>query len=154
MKLVTGFRDFVLRGNVIDLAVAVVIGAAFTGVVNAVVRGFVEPLIAAIGGAPNLQDTWVVPLRRVTDADGTVHEVGLQLGTVAGAALNFLIVSAVVYFLIVTPLNRLLALRKQEEAPESTAPSEDVRLLTEIRDLLAEQRGSARPGTAAPGSGS
>ncbi|MCI2237592.1 large conductance mechanosensitive channel protein MscL [Paenibacillus sp. TRM 82003] len=152
MKLVTGFRDFVLRGNVIDLAVAVVIGTAFTAVVTSVVQGLINPLIAAIGGGPNLAGTWVVPLRTIT-VDGQAQEVGLQFGTVVGAVLNFLIVAAVVYFLVVTPLNRLLALRKENQAPEPAAPSEDVRLLTEIRDLLAQQRGGSPAGDRGPRTG-
>ncbi|WP_337062587.1 large conductance mechanosensitive channel protein MscL [Kineococcus sp. G2] len=136
MKLVTGFRDFVLRGNVIDLAVAVVIGTAFTAVVTSVVEGLINPLIALVGGGPNLAGTWVVPLREV----GGAPVAGIQVGSVVGAVLNFLIVAAVVYFLVITPVNRLLALRKDEQAPAPASPSEDVRLLTEIRDLLAQQQ--------------
>ena len=141
MKLVTGFRDFVLRGNVIDLAVAVVIGTAFTAVVTSIVQGLINPLIAAVGGGPNLENTWVVPLREVAG----VTVVGIRVGSVVGAVLNFLIVAAVVYFLVVTPLNRLLALRKRQGADEPAAPAEDVRLLTEIRDLLARQQGGPAP---------
>ncbi|WP_432510123.1 large conductance mechanosensitive channel protein MscL [Kineococcus sp. SYSU DK001] len=136
MKLVNGFRDFVLRGNVIDLAVAVVIGAAFSGVVNSVVDGLIHPIIAAIGGAPNLEGTWVLELREV---DGKA--VGIQFGTIVGAVLNFLIIAAAVYFLIVTPVNRLLALRRKGEVEAPKSPGEDVLLLTEIRDLLAQQSG-------------
>ncbi|WP_369054273.1 large conductance mechanosensitive channel protein MscL [Kineococcus terrestris] len=148
MSLVKGFRDFVLRGNVIDLAVAVVIGTAFTAVVTSVVEGLVNPVIAAVGGAPDLDGTWVLTLR--TLEDGT--RVGLQLGTVVGAVLNFLVVAAVVYFLIVTPVNRLLSLRKAGAVEEPKAPGEDVLLLTEIRDLLAERSGRSTPttGTRAP----
>ncbi|WP_432507455.1 large conductance mechanosensitive channel protein MscL [Kineococcus arenarius] len=152
MKLVTGFRDFVLRGNVIDLAVAVVIGTAFTAVVTSVVQGLINPLIAAVGGGPNLAGTWVLPLRTIV-VDGEQQQVGLQFGTVVGAVLNFLIVAAVVYFLVVTPLNRLLALRKDESAPAPAAPSEDVRLLTEIRDLLAQQQGGSPAGDRGPRTG-
>ncbi|WP_432542577.1 large conductance mechanosensitive channel protein MscL [Kineococcus sp. SYSU DK002] len=136
MKLVNGFKDFVLRGNVIDLAVAVVIGAAFSGIINSVVDGLINPIIAAIGGAPNLDGAWVLKLREV---DGKV--VGIQFGTIVGAVLNFLIIAAAVYFLIVTPVNRLLALRRKGEVEAPKAPGEDVLLLTEIRDLLARQTG-------------
>ncbi|GAB3251667.1 large-conductance mechanosensitive channel protein MscL [Kineococcus gypseus] len=147
MKLVTGFRDFVLRGNVIDLAVAVVIGAAFTGVVTSLVDNLVNPLIAAVGGAPDLDGLWPVTLREV---DG--QPVQVQLGSILGDVLNLVLVAAVVYFLIVTPVNRLLALRKEQQAPAPAAPSEDVRLLTEIRDLLAQQRDAgAAGGPAGPG---
>jgi len=141
VKIVNGFKDFILRGNVIDLAVAVVIGAAFTGIVTSLVDGLINPIIAAIGGAPDLDGAWVVGLRTIENADGTETEVGLQFGTIVGAILNFLIIAAVVYFFIVTPVNRLLAMRKKGEVAEPKAPAEDVLLLTEIRDLLARQEG-------------
>jgi large conductance mechanosensitive channel len=141
MKLVNGFKDFILRGNVIDLAVAVVIGAAFTGIVSSMVEGLINPIIAAIGGSPNLDGAWVLPLR--TLEDGT--EVGLQFGTIVGAIINVLNIAAVVYFFIITPVNRLLALRKKGEVAEPKSPSEDILLLTEIRDLLARQSGDTTP---------
>lgn len=144
MKLIEGFKDFVLRGNVIDLAVAVVIGAAFTGVVTSVVQGLINPVMTAVGGAPNLAGTWVVPLRTVVE-DGKPVEVGIQFGTVVSAVLNFVLTAAVVYFLILTPVNRLLALRKRGEVAAPKAPAEDVLLLTEIRDLLARQAGGTAP---------
>jgi large conductance mechanosensitive channel len=149
VKLIEGFKDFVLRGNVIDLAVAVVIGAAFTGVVTSVVQGLINPIMTAVGGAPNLAGTWVVPLRTVVE-DGRTVEVGIQFGTVVSAVLNFVLTAAVVYFLILTPVNRLLALRKRGEVAAPKAPAEDVLLLTEIRDLLARQAGPAGGTAPAP----
>jgi large conductance mechanosensitive channel len=141
VKLINGFKDFILRGNVIDLAVAVVIGAAFTGIVTSLVQGLINPIISAIGGAPNLAGAWVLRLR--TLEDGTV--VGIQFGTIVSAIINFVIIAAVVYFFIVTPVNRLLALRKRGEVAEPKSPSEDILLLTEIRDLLARQSGDSTP---------
>ena len=135
MKVITGFKDFILRGNVIDLAVAVVIGAAFTNVVTAVVKNLITPLIAAIVGSRSLDTAYQVPL------NGAVF----GFGAVLGAIINFLIVAAVVYFLIMTPVNRLLALRKAGEVAAPAAPSEQVLLLTEIRDLLAHQDGGTTP---------
>ncbi|MFD0481584.1 large conductance mechanosensitive channel protein MscL [Kineococcus sp. GCM10028916] len=140
MKIVNGFKDFILRGNVIDLAVAVVIGAAFSGIIKSVVDGLINPIIAAIGGAPDLNGTWVIKLRVI---DGQI--VGIQVGTIVGAVINFLIIAAAVYFLIVVPINRLLALRKRGEVAEPKSPSEDILLLTEIRDLLARQSGGTTP---------
>jgi large conductance mechanosensitive channel len=135
MTLIRGFRDFILRGNVIDLAVAVVIGSAFTAIVQSVVKNLINPLVAAIGGAPNLDTAWVEEL----------NGAQFHLGAIVGAVINFLMVAGVVYFLIVTPVNRLLALRKRGEVEAPKAPGEDVLLLTEIRDLLAAQSGRSTP---------
>lgn len=122
------FREFVLRGNVVDLAVAVVIGAAFGAVVTAFVEDFITPLIAAIGGQPDFSD-----LRF------TINDSVFRYGHFINAVLSFLIIAAVIFFVIVKPLNALAARRKRGEVPEPEAQPEDVQLLTEIRDLLAAQ---------------
>jgi large conductance mechanosensitive channel len=120
------FRAFILRGNVVDLAVAVVIGAAFTAVVNAFVKGLVTPLIAAIGGQPNFNTLKF-----------KINGSEFLYGAFFNAVLAFLIVAAVIFFFVVKPLNMLAARRKAEDpTPEPEAPPEDVRLLIEIRDLL------------------
>jgi large conductance mechanosensitive channel len=121
------FREFILRGNVVDLAVAVVIGAAFGAVVTAFVADFVTPLIAAVGGQPDF-----------AALDFTINGSTFKYGHFINAVISFLIIGAVIFFFVVKPLNMLAARRKQE-APEPEAPAEDVRLLTEIRDLLAAQ---------------
>ena len=97
-----GFRDFILRGNVIDLAVAVVIGAAFTAIVNSVVNAVINPAIGALFRADSLDTAlgWTIP---TTDGGETT----MYFGAVIGAAINFLIVAAVVYFVLVMPVNRL-----------------------------------------------
>jgi large conductance mechanosensitive channel len=124
------FREFVLRGNVIDLAVAVIIGAAFGAVVSALVTGIFTPLIAAIIGEPSFAGLQF-------ELNGTPIMYGLFLD----ALFTFLSVAAVVFFFVVKPMNTFLALRKKEDVtPEPAAPAEDVRLLTEIRDLLADRR--------------
>lgn len=128
--MLTGFKNFIMRGNVIDLAVAVVIGAAFTTVVNALVQGFINPLIAAVFGQPDLSSVWQFE----------INEAVFSLGLILGAVLNFVLVAAVIYFLIVMPMNRLAERRKTGEEPEPQAPAEDVILLQEIRDLLAARR--------------
>jgi large conductance mechanosensitive channel len=101
---VKGFRDFITRGNLIDLAVAVVIGTAFTAVVTAIVADFITPLIAAIGGQPNFASLTF-----------TVHRSTFKYGALLNALISFVIIAAVVYFLIVAPMARLTAMFKKEE---------------------------------------
>ena len=124
--MLKGFKDFVLRGSVIDLAVAVVLGAAFGTIVTALVDNIINPLIAAIVGKPDITQV----------GNFTINGANFSIGSVLQAILNFIFVAGAVYFVLVVPMNRLMAMRKQgeEEAPE--APSEDVLLLTQIRDLL------------------
>jgi large conductance mechanosensitive channel len=121
-----GFKDFISRGNVIELAVAVVIGAAFTGLVNAFTEGFLQPLIKLTGGIGT------------TDAQGLkIGEQVLDWPGFVNAVITFLLTAATVYFLIVLPMNKLAERRKRGIEPEPEAPSDEVRLLTEIRDLLS-----------------
>jgi large conductance mechanosensitive channel len=123
------FRAFILRGNVVDLAVAVVIGAAFGAVVAAFVADLVTPLIAAIGGKPDFAALTF-----------TINGSKFSYGHFLNAVVSFLIIAAVIFFLVVKPLNALAARRKsQEPTPEPEAPPEDVRLLIEIRDLLKDR---------------
>ena len=123
------FREFILRGNVVDLAIAVIIGAAFGAVVNSLVKDIFTPLIAAIIGKPSFEDI-------VLDLGGT----DILIGNFLNALFTFLSIAAVVFFFVVKPMNAFLAMRKQADAPaEPEAPTEDVRLLTEIRDLLARE---------------
>lgn len=124
--MLKSFRDFMLRGNVIDLAVAVVIGAAFTNIVNAIVEGFITPLIALIGGQP----------------DASALNTGTFLwGTILNAIIAFMITAAVVYFLVVAPMNRLMErMRRESPADAPPAPSREEVLLAEIRDAIRQQR--------------
>jgi len=143
-----GFKEFVLRGNAIDLAVGVVIGAAFTGVVTAIVEDFINPLIGAIFGKPDLTGLWDITLRAGNEAEGIPASV-ISVGGVLNAILQFLIVALALYFFIVLPMNKLAERRKKDVEPEPEAPAEDVRVLQEIRDLLAAQAGTGPGG--APG---
>ena len=144
--MIEGFRKFIARGNVIDMAVGVVMGAAVTAVVNSVVDNLINPLIAAIFGKPNLDS--VLAFSFTGNPDATI-----SIGAILGAILNFLIVAAAVYFFILVPINKFkdisaaaLAQRKaqgdsvdtqQDETPLS--PEEQtVLLLQEIRDRLAD----------------
>ena len=124
--MIKGFRDFLMRGNVLDLAVAVVVGAAFTTVVNAFAKDFIGSLIGKVVQKPNLD---------------AVQPGGINIGTTLTALINFLIVAAVVYFLIVVPVNRLQRLRRRKDEEEPAPVPEDIALLKEIRDLLAAREG-------------
>jgi large conductance mechanosensitive channel len=131
--LVKEFKDFISRGNVVDLAVAVVIGTAFTAIVTAVVAGLITPLIGMIGGT------------EFRDIDFEINGSTFEVGLVINAVIYFVIVAAIVFFLVVKPLNVLEERRKRGEEPvEPEAMSDEALLLTEIRDLLAAQPGRDR----------
>ncbi|MCL2796130.1 MAG: large conductance mechanosensitive channel protein MscL [Microbacteriaceae bacterium] len=127
-----GFREFILRGNVIDLAVAVVIGAAFTAIVTAIVTGIINPLIAALFNAGALDKAGIVK----------IGHSELLFGHVIGSVINFIIIAAIVYFVFVLPYtafkNRMEA-KRAAGAPEADVPPTTEDLLAEIRDLLAAQ---------------
>jgi large conductance mechanosensitive channel len=130
-----GFKDFVMRGNVVDLAVAVVIGAAFGAVVTKLVADLITPLIAAIGGKPNF-----------ADLKFTINKSTFLYGDFLNAVISFVIIAAAIYFLIVLPLNKVAERRAARlasgDVEEPEAKAEDVVLLEQIRDLLQAQ---ARP---------
>ena len=129
-----GFKEFLLRGNVIDLAVAVVVGAAFSAVVTALVNSVLNPAIGALFNSSSLSELWILPIP--TTSGGTA-EIGF--GAVAAAVLQFLLVAIVVYFALILPINFLKkrAFKEKEAGIEPDVPSE-VDLLIEIRDLLKQ----------------
>jgi large conductance mechanosensitive channel len=129
--MVKGFRDFLMRGNVVDLAVAVVIGAAFGAVIAAFSVDFIGGIIGAIGGTPDFGN-----------AGFTVNDSKIVYGSTINALINFLIVAAAIYFVVVVPMQALAARRGADA--ETPAPTDEAVLLTEIRDLLAAEQG--RPG--------
>ncbi|MFE6778378.1 large conductance mechanosensitive channel protein MscL [Streptomyces sp. NPDC057702] len=154
-SVLDGFKAFLMRGNVIDLAVAVVIGAAFTNVVNSVVKGVINPLVGAFGTKD--LDRYSSCLKgpcETNEAGDVVSGVPIMWGTVLSATLTFLITAAVVYFLMVLPMSRYLARKaakeKQAEVEHAEAEASEVELLREIRDVLVAQRGGSNP--AAPSS--
>lgn len=131
--MLKGFKDFIMRGNVVELAVAVVIGAAFTAIVTAFTTNLIQPLIASLGGA----DVSGLGFEIVAGNPATF----LDFGAVITAAINFLIVAAVVYFLLVMPMNMIKEKRDAQAKAEAEAAAPEptpieVELLTEIRDLL------------------
>ena len=139
--VINGFKKFIMRGNVIDLAVAVVIGTAFTALVTSIVTSVFNPLIASIFQADSLAKA--LPL---TLPGGDK----ILFGAVIGALINFLLIAAVVYFLIVLPLNKLKEAQDRRRAAGVPAevvadPTTELDLLTEIRDLLAKNAAAPTP---------
>ncbi|MDW4571384.1 large conductance mechanosensitive channel protein MscL [Microbacterium sp. M3] len=141
--MIKGFKEFILRGNVIDLAVAVVIGAAFTGIVNAIVTGLINPLIALIFQADSLNEIVIaVPNVRGGTTD-------FAIGLILGAIINFVAVAIVVYFVFVYPMNRI---KERAAARAGVTPADEEpklpteqELLVQIRDLLEKQGPVSRP---------
>ena len=125
------FKAFIMRGNVVDLAVAVVIGAAFGAVVTSLVENIITPLFGAFGS----QDFGTLSIH-VKDG------VDLRYGLVLNKVISFISVAAAIFFLIVKPLNMLAARRSRGEAAEedTPAPSDEALILAEIRDLLRAQQ--------------
>lgn len=122
--MLKGFKDFVMRGNVVDLAVGVVIGVAFAGVVESFTASFLKPLINLVGGA---------------DIKGVIELPGDQQitwGAFLSVLIGFVITAAVVYFLVIVPMNRLAQMGKRNQTPEPEITSEEIVLLREIRDAL------------------
>ena len=109
MTAVRGFRTFVLRGNVVDLAIAVVIGVAFTAVVTAFVKDMVTPLIAALGGKPDFASLYF-----------TINKSKFLYGDFINAIVSFVIIAAVIYFFVVVPYTAMLARSKKEPSPDPT----------------------------------
>jgi large conductance mechanosensitive channel len=134
-----GFKDFILRGNVIELSIAVVVGTAFTALVAAFTTNIVNPIIAAAGGV----ETEGLGFHIWPGNDKTF----VNVGGVLTAFVTFLITAAVVYFIFVAPMNKLNELIKQRlatEEPEEEPLPADTALLAEIRDLLTELAGAER----------
>ena len=126
--MLKGFREFIMKGNVLDLAVAVIIGAAFAQVVNAMVEAVLMPLISALVGSPNFDSFAVL----------TVNGNDIRFGVLLTALVNFLLVAAAVYFAIVLPMNKMIEARNRRLGIDPTEEEADaqVQLLTEIRDSL------------------
>lgn len=147
--VLAGFKAFLMRGNVIDLAVAVVIGAAFTNIVNSVVKGVINPLVGAFG--TKALESYSSCLKGPCTSDS-----GIQIlwGGVLSAVLGFLITAAVVYFLMVLPMAKFLARRaahdKVVESVHETMEISELEVLKEIRDVLIAQRDSGPTGPTSP----
>ncbi|SPT54229.1 Large-conductance mechanosensitive channel [Actinomyces bovis] len=125
--MIKGFKEFISQGNAIDLAVGVIIGAAFKTIVDALVEKVINPLIGGIFGQPNF------------DSVGKFSVNGAEVlpGAIITALVNFLLVAFALYFFLVVPMNKLKAAQKQGKEDAPAEPSDEVKLLTEIRDSLA-----------------
>jgi large conductance mechanosensitive channel len=146
-----GFKAFLLRGNVVELAVAVVIGAAFSKIVDSFVKGVINPVVGAFG-TKNLDGyAWCIkPPCTVVAATGEVKNgVAVAWGTVLGATLTFVMTAAVVYFLLILPMNKLNERRKAGQ-PEPAELVTELDVLTEIRDLLAREAATGHGSVPAP----
>ena len=126
--MLAGFRNFLFRGNVVELATAVIIAAAFGGIVDAFTKALVDPIFQAIGGSPNFDTALTIPIGAAT----------FKIGLLLTAIINFLIKAAVIYFFIIRPFGPIS--QKLAAVAAAAAPTPpDVALLTEIRDLLKKQ---------------
>ncbi|MEU5209533.1 large conductance mechanosensitive channel protein MscL [Streptomyces sp. NPDC020742] len=138
-----GFKEFLMRGNVIELAVAVVVGAAFTNIVNAVVKGVINPIVGALGSQnlDHYQSCLTATCAKDSKTGAFTDGVYILWGSVLSAALTFLITAAVVYFLMILPINKWKERQAARKPAEDTPvdPTE-IQLLIEIRDALLAQR--------------
>jgi len=124
--MIKGFKEFIARGNAIELAIGIVLGMAFGTVIQAFVDHLITPLIAAIFGKPDLDNVLTF----------TINNAQFSIGAILTALINFILVAAAIYFFVVVPLNVMQRRRRSEEVPPEEK-AEDVALLEEIRDLLA-----------------
>jgi large conductance mechanosensitive channel len=127
------FKKFIFKGNVIDLSTGVIIGAAFGAIVKAFSDGVVLPILNLFGGNTDV------------NLGFSIRGVYFDVGVVISAIISFLITAAVVFFVIIKPVNRLSEMLKKEEAKAPPPPPADVLLLAEIRDLLKAQGGKTSP---------
>jgi large conductance mechanosensitive channel len=134
--MIKGFKEFIMRGNIVELAVALIMGAAFGAIVNALVADIISPLITAIFGKQDYSRfVW------------TVHNSTIKYGLFLNAVISFLFIAIGVYFFIVMPINRLNERMKARRGVPASAPEPtEIDLLTEIRDALVPGRGGANSG--------
>ena len=130
-RMFAGFRDFALKGNIVDLAVAVVIGGALTALVTAFTAAFITPLVNRLLEAIGMSATGTV----------TIAGAAFGIGAFLTAVVTFFITLAAVYFVIVAPMAKIKERQAKEPAPVDETPTADVALLTEIRDLLKSRNG-------------
>ena len=130
--MIQGFKDFISRGNVVELAVGVIIGAAFKNIVDALVDGIINPLIAAAIGKPDFSDAFIL----------TLNGTDVKFGVLITAVINFLLMALALYLCIIVPMNALNERMKKQAADDAAdaakEESDEVKLLTAIRDALAQ----------------
>lgn len=140
--MIKGFKDFLLRGNVIDLAVAVVVGAAFTALVTAVTANLIEPVLNALGGV----DTGSIGFY----VNPSKPESYVNISAILNAIITFIITALVVYFVFVAPMKKISDMAAKKKVPVKADPTE-VELLIQIRNLLRDQNATADTSTGATG---
>lgn len=132
--MIKGFKEFIIRGNVVQLAVAVVMGAAFGAIINALVQDIIMPLVTAIFGKPDYSSLYT-----------TIHHSRILYGSFVTACISFLLIAIGVYFFIVMPINHFEKMRRRRRGlPEKTPDITELEVLAQIRDLLAA-RGQQEP---------
>ncbi len=138
VPMLKGFKEFISRGNVVELAVGVIIGAAFKNIVDALVDGIINPLIAAVIGKPDFSDAFIL----------TLNGTDVKFGVLITAVINFLLMALALYLCIIVPMNALNERMKKQAADDAAEAkkeeSDEVKLLTEIRDALAQGGPHAR----------
>ncbi|NKE09563.1 MULTISPECIES: large conductance mechanosensitive channel protein MscL [Kocuria] len=141
--MLQGFKEFIMKGNVIDLAVAVIIGGAFAPVITTLVDSIIMPLISGLIGFPSFDE-----FLRFQVGEGSNY---VAFGAWLTVIVNFLIIAAALYFVVVMPMNKMIEARNRRLGidPDEEEVEPNVALLTEIRDLLAGQPGNPAPGSAA-----
>ena len=139
MGLIKEFKEFALKGNVIDMAVGVIIGGAFSGIVTSLTDNFINPLIGLITGGAQKDENGVMQL---VGGKFNIKGIDFNYGAFASAVLNFIII-AIILFCLIKGMNKLMSLAKKKEEEKPAAPpepSDEVKLLTEIKDILAESK--------------
>ena len=143
MGLIKEFKEFALKGNVMDMAVGVIIGGAFGGIVGALTDDFINPIINSFGGA-QVAGSYVLPWSKLAESTDpeVLATISLNYGHFVTQIINFLIL-AIVLFFIIKSMNKLMTLGKKKEEEKPAAPpepSDEVKLLTEIKDLLKDKK--------------
>ncbi|MBR5371044.1 MAG: large conductance mechanosensitive channel protein MscL [Oscillospiraceae bacterium] len=133
--LLAEFKEFALKGNVMDMAIGVIIGAAFGNIVTALTDSFINPLIAAVTGGVTKDENGVM---QVVGGSFQINGVDFNYGAFISAVINFLII-ALILFLMLKAVNKAMAIGKKKEEEKPKEPPKEEVLLTEIRDLLKEQ---------------
>jgi len=136
MSILGEFKAFISKGNVMDLAVGVIIGGAFQGIVNSLVKDVITPTLGLFGGKPDFSSIAIGAHEVLVNGKPTLQG-GIMIGNFLNAVVGFLILAAVVFFLLVKPMNKLMAtINKPVPPPDAPPLPEDILLLREIRDSL------------------
>lgn len=151
MGLISEFKEFALKGNVVDMAIGVIIGAAFKDIVTSFTDNFINPLIASVGGA-EVAGSFILPWVQNRDQLSLeeLQAVSINYGAFITAIINFLIMALILFFMLKfintlkSGIGKKLKKGKKEEPAPAPEPSDEVKLLTEIKDLLKAQNAKAK----------